>query len=46
MEPIVVGIDVSRDRVQVAVTDTAGQTRYGTAASPIRRPGPRVWSRR
>ena len=29
MEPILVGIDVSRDRVHLAVTDTAGQTHYG-----------------
>ncbi len=34
METILVGIDVSRDRVQVAVTDTAGQARYGHGRFP------------
>ncbi len=34
MAPILVDIDVSRDRVQVAVTDTAGQARYGHGRFP------------
>ena len=39
METILVGIDVSRDRVQVAVTDTAGQARYGHGRFPNTAPG-------
>ena len=34
MEPLLVGIDVSRDRGHVAVTDAAGQARYGHGGFP------------